>query len=243
MQKIVGYLFNVGLIVGLSTITFGLISCGGGGGAASSDNGNGSLTITEINPPGIVASSVFQTIVLSGTNFASGVTLTFTGASGTPVVSSVAVTNSMTLTALVKIDTAPTNRYVSVSVQPASSSPAVTHVLGVASVRRNFVTHIYPLLQMNTTGASCTGCHSGVSPPGGLDLNTANYLNNQPSQGCSSRLRVTRGDPRRTSSFLIDKIQATVGSHACFGNPMPNGTQLSPSEIQDFIEWVAGGAY
>jgi hypothetical protein len=239
LQKAGSYVFNFGVLAGIATLTFGLISCGGGGGGSSPDTVNGALTITEITPPGIVASSVFQTIVLSGTNFASGVTLTITGASGTPVVSSVAVTNSNTLTAQVQITTAPTNRYVTVSVQPASSAVPVTHILGVANTRVTYAN----ILSRTYFTTNCTGCHSSSMPSNEyLDLTNANGLINQASYRCGSRLRVTRGDPRQSSNYLIDKIQAPTGSATCFGVAMPkSGTKLQASEIQDFIEWIAGG--
>jgi hypothetical protein len=246
-RKLAGYFIQLGLFIGLGTLTFGLSSCGGGGDSPPASQIDTSMTVTSINPPGIVASSVFQTIVLSGTNFASGVTLTFTGASGTPVVSSVAVTNSMTLTALVKIDTAPTDRFVMVSVQPASSSTAVTHVLGVASVLKKFVDHINPIFTLTASSVSCTMCHhSGANPSGGMNLNTASNLNNEASQGCTSRVRIKPGDPRRSSSVLIDKIKVPSTSiPACNGNnPMPplGYHPLSEQEIQDIVNWVAGGA-
>jgi hypothetical protein len=242
LQKIGAFIFSIGMLLGLGTVTFGLISCGGGGGGgggASSNAASSAMTVSSFNPPGIVASSVYQTIVISGSNFANGTTISITGSSGTPIVSSVAVTNSSTLTAVIKIDTAPTNRYVTVSVQPPASAAVVTQVLGVASVLKT-----YANILATTYFPTCTGCHTGTAN-GGLDLTSANKLNSEPSQGCSSRFRVKRGDPRRTSSFLIDKIQATsaVGNSACFGDPMPSVGPLLASEIQEIVEWVAGGAY
>ena len=248
LQKAASIFFSIGMLTGLAAVTFGLISCGGGGGGgggSSSSTASGAMTVSSFNPPGIVASSVYQTIVISGSNFASGVSLSIIGSSGTPVVSSVAVTNSNTLTAVIQIASAPSARYVTLSVQPPSSAVAVTQVLGVASVRKTYADHIYPLMQTNSTGQNCRGCHNGTAN-GGLHLNSAdsaNNLINEYSPNCTSRLRVKRGDPRRTSSFLIDKIQATGGSPACYGTPMPNGVPLNASEILDFIEWVAGGAY
>lgn len=242
ISKIVAaYLFNIGILLGLSTVAFGLISCGGGGGAGgTSGSSSGAMSVSSFNPPGIVASSVYQTILISGSNFADGTTISITGSSGVTAVSSVVVTNSSTLTAVIKIGLpAPTNRYVTVSVQPPASAAAVTQVLGVASVYKTYVN-----ILASTYFQTCTGCHNNTVN-GGLDLASANNLNNEPSQGCSSRFRVKRGDPRRSSSFLIDKIQATsaVGNTPCYGNPMPNAGPLMASEIQEIVEWVAGGAH
>jgi hypothetical protein len=239
-RKLAGYFIHLGLIIGLATLTFGLSSCGGGGGDSAPAPIDTSMTITSITPPGIVASSVVQTLIIVGTNFPSGASISITNASGVPIASAVSVTSTV-ITADVKIDTAPTDRYVMVSVQAPSSGTPVDYVLGVAALRKTFADNISSLLQSNSV-TNCKGCHSGTTS-GGLDLSSANHLNSEPSQGCSSRFRVKRGDPRRSSSFLIDKIQATGGSPACYGNPMPNGgIQLQASEIQDIVDWVAGGA-
>ena len=241
LQKAGSLFFSLGMITGLATVTIGLISCGGGGGGdagTSSGTVSGAMTVSSLNPPGIVASSVYQTIVISGSNFANGTTVSILGSSGTPVVSSVAVTNSNTLTAVIQIASAPTGRYVTLSVKPASAA-AVTQVLGVAAVPKT-----YANILASTYFPTCTGCHTGTAN-GGLDLTTANNLNNEPSQGCTARFRVKRGDPRRSSSFLIDKIQATsaVGNSPCSGDPMPKAGPLMAAEIQEIVEWVAGGAH
>lgn len=243
LQPIGSYIFNFGLLSGLTALIFGLASCGGGGGVGAQNNPNSSaLTIDSITPTGLIASSVFQTLTIAGMNFASGVTVTITNGSGVPVVSSVSIAPSL-ITAQVKIDTTPTNRYVMVSIQKGSDTPA-THVLGVAATRKTFALNIHSILTLSASGVSCTGCHTGTAN-GGLDLNSANNLNNEPSIGCPSKLRVTPGDPRRTSSVLIDKIKVpSTGIPACNGNfPMPqSGNPLTAQEIQDIVDWVAGGA-
>lgn len=235
------------MITGLATLSFGLVSCGGGGGSGSGTSNNPdstALTIDSITPPGLVASSVFQTLTIAGTNFASGVTISITNSSGVPVVSSVSVSPTL-ITAQVKIDTAPSNRYVMVSIQKASDTP-VTHILGVAGIRKAFAANIQPIFITTASGVSCTMCHGGATPSGGMNLNSVSYLNNEPSQGCSSKLRVTPGDPRRSSSVLIDKIKVpSTGTPACNGNlQMPPSlySPLTAQEIQDIVDWVAGGA-
>lgn len=243
LQKMGSYLFNIGLLAGLATLTFGLVSCGGGGGTSTTAIANTTMTVTGISPLGIVASSVEQTVYILGTNFASGVSVSITNSSGTPAVNSLVIAPSgNAITAKIKIDTAPTNRYVTLKVQP-STGTSVSAILGVASVSKTFAADISSILSTPASAVSCTGCHSGTTPTGGLDLTNANNLINQPSQGCSQKFRVVPGDPRRSSSVLIDKIEATSAVPACSGASMPNGsTSLIPAEIQDIVEWVAGGA-
>lgn len=245
LQPIGSYIFNFGLLSGFVALIFGLASCGGAGGSGTQNNPDSSaLTIDSITPTGLVASSVFQTLTIAGTNFASGVTISITNGSGVPIVSSVSVAPTL-ITAQVKIDTTPSNRYVLVSLQKGSENP-VTHVLGVAGVRKTFSAHIQPIFETTASGVSCTMCHSGATPSGGMNLNSLSYLYNEPSQGCSSRLRVTPGDPRRSSSVLIDKIKvASTGIPACNGNlqmPPSGYSPLNAQEIQDIVDWVAGGA-
>jgi hypothetical protein len=70
----------------------------------------------------------------------------------------------------------------------------------------------------------------------------ASGLISNPSFSCSPKFRVAPGDPRRTSSVLIDKIQTSGGSPAC-GSPMPlTGSALTATDIQTIIDWVALGA-
>jgi hypothetical protein len=96
-----------------------------------------------------------------------------------------------------------------------------------------------------TSGSLCTQCHDSTN---NLNLSagttaTAAALINTNSSGCASRLRVTPGDPRRAKSVLIDKILVvSTGIAACSGAGMPTVGALTPQNISDIIDWVAGGA-
>ena len=117
---------------------------------------------------------------------------------------------------------------------------------GVAGTRRTLFAHVQPILDTN-----CGTCHDGSPANGFLDMSSyaatasANPtgLIGIPSYSCAPNFRLIPGDPRRTSSVIIDKIQAHFGLSACSGYPMPPLIPLSPSEIQTIIDWVAGGAY
>ena len=236
LRKVAPYIINIAMLIGLGTLAFGLVSCGGGGGGGAA--GNTTMTITSIAPPGIVASSVAHTVYIYGTNLpTTGATISITNGSGTPTASIVSATANI-ITAQITIDTAPTNRYVTLTVQPTTGT-SVSSILGVANVRV-----LYADILNKSYYPQCTGCHGSASTNPVMNLTgNANGLINAGSN-CGSKKRVVRGDPRRASNVLIDKIQATSLSPACAGVPMPMGrTQLQPTEIQDFVEWIAGGAY
>lgn len=244
LQKFGSNFFNLGMVTGLVTLTFGLISCGSGGGGSSTSNSSSTAptisTIKSSGSFGIVASSVSKAITLTGTNFTSGMTLSITSSSGVPyTITSSSVMSSTVLSVSAVIAAAPSDNYVVFSLQKASGTPA-TAVLGVAGTSKTLVADIQPIFN-----ASCIGCHGNN---GGLTLNSptnsANYLISATSLGCSPKFRVTPGDPRRASSVLIDKIKvASTGIDACNGNlPMPMTGTLTPQQIQAIVDWVAGGA-
>jgi hypothetical protein len=142
----------------------------------------------------------------------------------------------------VSISAAPPGNYVILSVIAPSGGVLASAVVGVAATAKTLATDIQPIFD-----SVCTSCHSGASPSGGLDLSSAAAaaaLINAYGTGCPTKFRVTPGDARRTSSVLIDKIQAaTSGMAACAGGPMPpSGWTLSAQQIQDIVDWVAGGA-
>jgi cytochrome c5 len=242
LQKLASYLFNFSLMTGLATLTFGLISCGGGGATTSTDIPT--PTITNIVPVGIVASSVPRTMSIAGTNFASGMTLSITSSSGTTNIIPTSVTSTV-IVASVTISSVPTDNYVTVSIKSSGGTTLASTVLGVASANKTVANGIQTIFS-----TKCAGCHTG-STAGGLDLSDATSGNpntgviGMSSLNCSSRLRVTPGDPRRASSVLIDKIKAqSTGIAACSGTPMPpsGSTGLTAQEITDIVDWVAGGA-
>lgn len=240
------YLFNAGLLAGMLTLTIGLISCGGsgsGGGVA-----NTTPTIDYISPSGMVASSVPKTITIVGSNFVSGMSLSITNSSGVPyTISASSVLSSTQLSATVNIITAPADNYVTFAIKSSGSpTPLAAYVLGVASSVQTTTT---PNGIQTIFNNNCIGCHDSTTLKGGMNLTSMAIGDStgaigKPSTGCSSKLRITPGDPRRSSSVLIDKIKATSTSAACSGSPMPYlaATPLTPNDIQILVDWIAGGA-
>jgi hypothetical protein len=243
LHKLGMYCFNAGLLAGILMLSFGLTSCGGGGGtpAATADT---TPTISYISPSGIVASSVPQTITIVGTNFVTGMSYSITSSSGVPyTISSSSLLSPTQLSVKVAINPAPADNYVMFAIKASGSSTTLaSNVLGVASS-----VQVAANAETVFTNNICTGCHNSGTLSGGLDLTDLTLANStgvlQTSSGCSPKLRITPGDPRRSSSVLIDKIEATSTSHACNGVPMPyGGSQISPTDIQTIVDWVAGGA-
>ena len=247
-------IFNIGTLTGLVLLSFGLISCGGGGGGATSASGSTALTISSITPPGIVASSVSRSLTLVGTNFTPGMILSILNSSGVSAgytVNSSSVNSATVMTVNIIATTAPADNYVMFSLNNASGTPA-TAVLGVAG------SDIRVATGLAIFSPTCSGCHSGSLPDGGLDLSNATLGGSTgvigiSSRGCSSNLRIVPGDPRRTSSVLIDMIKfradpsvrATLTCNNIPQRQMPpsgTGTALTPTQIQDIVDWVAGGA-
>jgi len=224
----------------------GLVSCGGGSGLASTSTQ--STTITFLSPAGTVASTTPLPLGIYGANFSSGMSVNVTDKNGfSYIVTSLNVQSSTTITVDVVIPIAPADNYVNVTVIPTDNTLPVSTVLGVATTARTLAVDVQPILDAN-----CGTCHDGSPANGFLDMSSyaatasANPtgLIGIPSYNCSPRFRLIPGDPRRTSSVIIDKIQAFV-QPACNGDPMPpvSSPPLSPTEIQTIIDWVAGGAY
>lgn len=233
------HLSSMAIFTSCAILAFLLSSCGGGGGGSSN---NTTATITSISPVGMVQSATARALSITGTNFASGMTISITDSlGGTYTTGTVTVQTSNLITSNVTIAAAPTSRYVTVAVKSSSGTTLATTTLGVASVNKTLLTHIQPIFT-----ASCGGCHTGGAAQNYLDLSSYSAsagstgpINNQ-SIGCSSRLRINPGDPRTTSSFLIDKISNTT---PCSGNKMTGSpTVMTQTEIDAIIEWVAGGA-
>lgn len=138
----------------------------------------------------------------------------------------------------------PANNIANVVVKSPSGATLGAITLGVASAAKTLAADVYPILD-----AKCRSCHTGAAN-GNLDFATyattasanATGLIGIPSYGCTSKFRVAVGDPRRTSSVLIDKISAS--GTPCSGDPMPpaGSPQLAQAEIQTMVDWVAGGA-
>jgi len=234
----------------IAAMTFALASCGGSG--SSSPAGNSSpTTITSIIPVGIVASASPQPLSILGTNFSSGMTVSVTNKAGTTnyVTNTLIVSSPTVITVNVNTTTTvPTDNYVNVIVKSSSGTTLASAVLGVASAISTLATDVQSILI-----SKCGVCHDGLVTTAYLDMRTLPAISAAnttgligiPSSNCSPKFRTVPGDPRRQSSVLIDKIQvASSGQAACSGGQMPpvSSTQLSGSEIQTIIDWVAAGA-
>lgn len=235
MKLFIGTLLKPALLL---AATMTLASCGGSGGGGGGTSS--SATITSISVPGMVQATT-RNIALTGTNFVNGMTLSLTSSLGTQTVMPTTITSTM-IVASVTINTAPAERYVTVNLQSGGSTVAST-ILGVASSNKTLAGNIMTIF---TTNSLCTSCHGGsgnMALDGGT-IATAAALINTNSKGCSARLRVTPGDPRRSKSVLIDKILASsTGISPCYGVGMPaDANVLTAQQIADIIDWVAGGA-
>ena len=92
---------------------------------------------------------------------------------------------------------------------------------------------------MFTPDCTTSGCHSGASPPGGLNLESANSyaaLVGVSSSQDAALQRVQPGDP--ANSYLIQKLEGTASG----GQQMPPGAPLPQSEIDVIRQWILDGA-
>ena len=97
-------------------------------------------------------------------------------------------------------------------------------------------------IQTQVFTPTCTnvGCHSGTSPPGGLNLEAGNsfsLLVGVASAEVPTLFRVDPGDA--DNSYLIQKLEGT----AAVGQQMPlGGTPLNQTVIDDIRQWIDDGA-
>jgi len=238
-------LFRLVVFVFQALLIFSLVSCNNGGSSTSTSQTNTTVNISNISPLGLVASSVPQTITLYGTNFSSGMTLSISGAGNFTTINIANPTITPTsITGSAVISTVPSNNYVTLTVKSGSTSNAST-AMGVASADKRVATGIQSILS-----AKCAICHVSGGGVGGLDLSDATLGGGTGVIGissipCSQKLRVVPGDPRRTSSVVLDRIMPGTASQQCnLSKPMPPSTSvgLTTQEITDLIDWVAGGA-
>ena len=220
----------------LTLLSLTLVSCGGGGNSSSSSNTPQPATVKSIIPYGVMAPVSNQPLSIVGTNFVSGMSISVDGINYPAVVTSPTVIN-----ANVAINTVPANNIANVSVKSSSGTTLGTVTLGVASADRTLAIDVWPIFDAN-----CRSCHTGnangnldLSSPAAIAANLTTGLIGIPSSGCSPNFRVVVGDPRPTSSVLIDKIKSAI---PCSGNPMPPTGSLTPTEVQTIVDWVAGGA-
>ena len=95
--------------------------------------------------------------------------------------------------------------------------------------------------------AKCTTCHSGGSPPQGLNLSSATsfgLLVNVNSNELPSMKRIKPNDV--PNSYLVHKVEGTQGSVGGSGSKMPLGcsgsTCLTSTQINDIKAWINAGA-
>ena len=232
-------------ITGLATLA--LTSCGGGGGGGG--GGSTAVTITSISRPGIVQAMAYS-LSIYGTNFVNGMTLSITSSNPTVTITPTSITSGL-ITANVNISAAPTERYVTINVLSNGTSVAST-TMGVASTNQYLQTNTPPAAPATTDiqhilNTYCTSCHG---TEGNLDMSTKTLSSNNLIQAlstgpnkCTNKFRVVAGDPRASSSFLIDKL--TNPTPCGGGVQMPKGTTTTPftqTEIDAITDWVAGGA-
>jgi len=99
----------------------------------------------------------------------------------------------------------------------------------------NYATQIQPIFD-----GRCIVCHSGVSAPEGLRLDSTNSYNNLVNVNSTqvpSLKRVEPFDPN--NSYLVQKVEGTAAG----GERMPlNRAPLSPAQIKLIRDWISGGA-
>jgi hypothetical protein len=190
----------------------------------------------------VEASGNQQILSIAGINFINGMTVSVTNKNGNSyTVSPAVVTSSTVIVADVTVPIVPTDNYVNVNVKSSTGTTLGTITLGVYSSSKTLLADVQPIFD-----AKCRACHTG-NANGNLDMSSyatsasagATGLIGIPSSGCSLKFRVVVGDPRPTSSVLIDKIKS---ASPCSGTPMPPTGSLTPAEVQTIVDWVAGGA-
>jgi CHRD domain/Bacterial Ig domain len=120
--------------------------------------------------------------------------------------------------------------------------------IGTSALRTTTVTNAggvaaftFTEIQTQILNVSCAsaGCHSGATPPAGLDLTASAFarLVNVASVEVPSLRRIVPGDPG--NSYLIQKIEGTaaVGARMPFGGPFLDATTISRIRA-----WVSAGA-
>lgn len=263
LHKLESYLFNIGILTGIATMAFGLVSCGGGGGdggSSSSTSGSTAAAISRMTTisaassaqaRGTLAASSPQALSISGTNFGSGVsgvTVSIATPGGGTVNYSPSSVTPTKIIANVTILSVPTDRYVTVTVQTAANG-STSGILGVA---QNFKT--IADIQTIFASNSCLTCHNGGD--GGLYLNSssvsATNLIEADSNGCSQKQRVKAGDPRQVNNVLIDVLKAKTNAAVMTCNTytsspdrrMPQGvaSAVSATDINSIIDWISLGA-
>jgi hypothetical protein len=203
--------------------------------------GNAVPTIGSLSPCGVVAGSGPVSLTLTGTGFASGATVKV---GGTAVTATVVNATTMTATvpaALVAVAPADDALDVVVTNPSPGGGASNTETLGVASQAASLAADVQPIF----TSVCAASCHAGPFGSGGLVLEAgvagANLIG-VTSNGCPSIPRVKACAPRRSQSFLADKLLSSFSSLPCSGGPMPAAGSLTPQQVQLIVDWIAQGA-
>jgi hypothetical protein len=120
--------------------------------------------------------------------------------------------------------------------------------IGTSALRTTLVSNVggvaaftFSEIQAQVLNVSCAtvGCHSGPTPPAGLDMTASAYarLVNVASVEVPTLRRITPLDPN--NSYLIQKLEGTnaVGQRMPFGGPYLDATTISRIRA-----WVSAGA-
>lgn len=209
------------------------------------------VTASSTGTCGVVAGATAFTLTVGGSGFVAGATLTLSnGTTQFPV--SVGSLGPTQITAQVTIASEPPGGYADVTVtNPSPSVGTGSGVLGVATQPT-----VLADVRANVFTPSCglSNCHlgPGSSLPESMPLDPSSSpiaeLVGVPAEDCPGRIRVTACDPRRTSSYLIDKIFSGAPPGACdnaigaAGEVMPPDNSLTAAQRQMLVDWVALGA-
>lgn len=235
-------------LISILSLAF-LSACGGGGGGSSPP---ATPTITGVKSSGffgMIKSTSSQNITVNGTNFSADMTLSIRGTGLTTIAVANPTINptATSLSTSVIINPSPnTDRYITVDVKSATGTLLASPILGVADTPQYLLSGTTTIQSIFT--AKCAGCHTGGSPHF-LNLQDGTLTNSfgvidVGSTYCTQKKRVIAGDPRRTSSMLLDRIMGGTASLTCNNSPMPpsGSTALDSTELAALIDWVAGGA-
>jgi hypothetical protein len=88
---------------------------------------------------------------------------------------------------------------------------------------------------------NCVSCHSGPTPPRGLDWTNVRAQIGVPAVECSAKMRINSGDAGH--SYMVDKVLGVAQDGGCFsGSRMPLGApQLSAADITTISAWINAG--
>src|SRR5262249_55541752 len=88
---------------------------------------------------------------------------------------------------------------------------------------------------------NCISCHSGPTPPRGLDWTNVRASIGVPAAECTAKLRINSGPPAHR--YMVDKVMGAAQDAGCFaGVRMPAGGQpLAATDIATIVSWINNG--